>query len=362
MNAHLVVRGISKRFSAMPVLDGVSFEAARGELLVLVGESGCGKTTLLNIIAGFVRPDAGTIRIDDRPLERTPPDKRDIAMVFQNYALFPHMSIEGNVGFGLEMRGIPRQQRGPKIAAALELTRLEGLAHRYPRELSGGQQQRVAVARALVVEPTVVLLDEPLSNLDAALRKTMREEIREILRAAKTTAIFVTHDLEEALVLGDRIVLLNRGRVEQIGTPRELFEQPKSIETARFFGGTNLLRGTVVQSAGSIAVIETRIGNLRCKGHARQGLDVTIMIRPERIAIGASGENEVRCRVRRSSYLGTINRYEVEAGTTVLVVMAPSDITLEVGQETLVSWKPEDASTLPHADPETAAEPVGAPG
>src|SRR6187401_221448 len=243
--ARLQLSGITKRYGDFKAADDVSLDIADGEFLVLLGPSGCGKTTTLRIIAGFIEPTSGTVRLGDRDITTLPPWKRNTGLVFQSYALFPHMSVAENIAFGLEMRQMPKAEMAPKITEALRLVRLDHLSDRLPRQLSGGQQQRVALARALVFRPDVLLLDEPLSNLDAKLRQDVRVEIRELQKKLGLTTVMVTHDQEEALTMADRLVVMSNGQVQQVGTQRELYEHPANTFVAGFVGRTNFLRGRV---------------------------------------------------------------------------------------------------------------------
>lgn len=269
-----------------PVLDGISLEIAAGELFFLLGGSGCGKTTLLRLVAGFISPDRGGIRFGGKDVTRIPTERRDIGMVFQNYALWPHLSVAENVAFGLDVRQVPGVERGKRLDEALELVELAGYGARRIGELSGGQQQRVALARALVVRPKVLLLDEPLSNLDARLRTSMRQEIRRVCKAAGVTALYVTHDQAEALSTADRIALMVAGQVAQIGTPRELYERPRNEAVARFLGEANILTARI--AAHLLA------GN----GQAPLGKSC---VRPERIRFADTG---IAARIRSGSYQG----------------------------------------------------------
>jgi putative spermidine/putrescine transport system ATP-binding protein len=251
---HLVLQGLTKRYGAQAAVDGVSLAVGRGECIALLGPSGCGKTTTLRLVAGFILPDEGRILLDGTSIERAPPHRRPIGMVFQAYALFPHLTAAGNVGFGLEMRNLGRAERDRRVAEALEMVGLSHLADRYPARMSGGQQQRVALARALVIRPELLLLDEPLSNLDAGLRVEMREEIARLRRAAGITTLFVTHDQEEALALADRVAVMDRGRIVECATPAELTERPRHLFTAGFLGARTVLPGRV--EAGRFAIAE----------------------------------------------------------------------------------------------------------
>ena len=243
--AQLLLDQVTKRYGAQTVVDALTLGAEAGECIALLGPSGCGKTTTLRMVAGFVAPDGGRIVMAGRPIEREPPHRRAIGMVFQNYALFPHMTAAGNVGFGLEMRGIGRAERDARVAEALAMVGLAPFADRYPAQLSGGQQHRVALARALVIRPALLLLDEPLSNLDAGLRVEMRQEIAALRRRTGVTTLFVTHDQEEALALADRVAVMNRGRLVECARPEELTERPRHVFTAGFLGGRTVLPGRV---------------------------------------------------------------------------------------------------------------------
>jgi len=243
--AHLELVALTKRYDSLAAVDGFSLDAAQGECIALLGPSGCGKTTTLRMVAGFVGPDAGEIRLAGRRIDRDPPHRRNIGMMFQAYALFPHMGAAENVGFGLEMRGLGRAERDRRVAEALALVGLTGMEDRYPAQLSGGQQQRVALARALVTEPDLLLLDEPLSNLDAGLRAEMRAEIARLRARLPITTLFVTHDQEEAMALADRIAVMNRGRLMECAAPRVLAEAPRHVFTAGFLGARTVLPGRV---------------------------------------------------------------------------------------------------------------------
>ena len=251
--AFIEVEELSKRYGASTVVDRVSFGAQEGELLTFLGPSGCGKTTTLRCIGGFITPDGGAIRIGGADMRTVPPHRRQLGMVFQNYALFPHLSVFENVAFGLRVRGVGHEETARRTGRALEMVRLAGLADRYPKQLSGGQQQRVALARALVYEPRVLLLDEPLSNLDAKLRIEMRSEIRNLQRELGLTALYVTHDQEEALSISDRVMVMNQGRVEQISAPWDLYNRPRTLFVASFVGTANILPARPNGSAVRIA-------------------------------------------------------------------------------------------------------------
>ncbi len=268
----LAVRRLRKSFGAVVAVDDVSLEAAPGEFLSLLGPSGCGKSTLLRMVAGLVEPDGGEIVLAGEDITRVAVHKRNLGLVFQSYALFPHMTVFENVAFGLRRRGVAAAELGPRVERMLELVRLGPLGTRHPRELSGGQQQRVALARALVTEPRVLLLDEPLSNLDALLREEMRVELKRLQERLGTTMIFVTHDQAEALILSDRVVVMEAGRVEQIGRPEEVYRRPATAFVARFLGRANFLGGTVAEVGGSATVVALDGGQLTVVAGSRPGL------------------------------------------------------------------------------------------
>jgi putative spermidine/putrescine transport system ATP-binding protein len=303
--ARLSIEHLNKKYGDLTVVDDVTIDIADGEFLVLLGPSGCGKTTTLRMVAGFVPPSAGKLAIGTRDVTTLPPWKRNCGLVFQSYALFPHMTVAENVAFGLEMRKVPAGDRAPRVAEALRLVQLAGFDERYPRQLSGGQQQRVALARALAMEPDVLLLDEPLSNLDAKLRQEVRVEIRDLQRKLGLTTIMVTHDQEEALTMADRLVVMEKGQVRQIGTQRELYERPADRFVAGFIGRSAFLDGEIAapgrfRSKGGL--------DIAC-GSATQSGTATLALRPERIAVAgdaAGCANRFEARVEHASYLGAL--------------------------------------------------------
>jgi putative spermidine/putrescine transport system ATP-binding protein len=281
--ARLELAGITKRYGEVTAADDLSLDVADGEFVVLLGPSGCGKTTTLRIIAGFIEPTSGTVRLGGRDVTVLPPWKRNAGLVFQSYALFPHMTVGENVAFGLEMRKVPKAEMAPRIAEALRLVRLDHLSGRLPRQLSGGQQQRVALARALVFHPDVLLLDEPLSNLDAKLRQDVRVEIRELQRKLGLTTVMVTHDQEEALTMADRLVVMSEGRIRQIGTQQDLYERPSDRFVADFVGRSTFIDGRMegpgrFVSAGGLTVA--------CDSTATGA--ASLALRPERLALLAA--------------------------------------------------------------------------
>ena len=319
----IAVQGLTKRFGSNEVVSRVGFSIGEGELFTLLGPSGCGKTTLLRLIAGFYVPDEGEIRFDDRRINDVPAHERGIGMVFQNYALWPHMTVFDNVAYGLKLRKVGRSEITERVKGALEKVRLGGLGDRYPGQLSGGQQQRVALARALVLNPQILLLDEPLSNLDAKVRIQVRAEIRKLQKELGITTVYVTHDQEEALTLSDRIAVFNQGKLFQIGSPKDLYERPANRFVADFIGINNLVDGTVraVDTASGGLTVETAIGELRAM--PREGLRIgdrcVLCIRPENVALGdADGDrNVVRGVIAFTAYLGNAVRYDVEFGQGV---------------------------------------------
>jgi iron(III) transport system ATP-binding protein len=318
------VRDVVKRFGGLTAVDGVTLEIADGELFTLLGPSGCGKTTLLRLVAGFYRPDAGTIAFGERVVNDIPPHARNIGMVFQNYALWPHMTVFQNVAYGLKLRRLGRDAVQARVADGLRTVNLAGLEARYPGQLSGGQQQRVALARALVLNPDILLLDEPLSNLDAKIRVQVRAEIRKLQRALGITTVYVTHDQEEALSLSDRVAVMRDGRVLQLGRPRELYERPRSRFVADFVGTNNLVPGTVAGREGDLLVVQTRLGMIRAEpaGPVAPGQPCVLAIRPENVVVDGKGPdtNRVTGRITLASYLGNTLRYDVEAAGTSLKV------------------------------------------
>jgi len=330
--ASVELRGLTKRYGGVAVVDNVSQHIEHGSLVCLLGPSGCGKTTTLRLIAGFVEPTAGEIFVGSRLVSsaaRTlPPERRNMSMIFQSYALWPHMTVMENVAYGLKLRKIDRSAMEQKIKAMLATTRLDNLADRYPGELSGGQQQRVALARALIVEPETLLLDEPLSNLDANLREEMRFEVRRLHDQYRYTTVYVTHDQSEAMTAADVIAVMNAGRIEQVGSPEEIYDRPRSEFVARFIGSSNVLKGSN-QEGNRIAVAGT---TLRLNGAAlpAQG-ETAISIRPHDIAIAASrpasAENVIPATVMRQVFLGASRDYlvEVNGGTQLRVITSAGE-------------------------------------
>ncbi len=349
----VTITDLVKRYGDVAAVDGLSLRVEPGELVALLGPSGCGKTTTLRLVAGFLRPEGGQIAVGDRVLSSAagvvPPERRRMAMIFQSYALWPHMTVAQNVGYGLRFKaGLSREERARRVGAMLRAVQLAGYEGRYPGELSGGQQQRVAVARALVVEPEILLLDEPLSNLDANLREEMRFEIRRLHEKFVITTLYVTHDQAEAMVISDRVAVLHRGRVAQAGRPEELFQRPRTRFVAEFIGKTNL-----VDAVAAGPDIVTRAGlRLRVAADAlRPGARVALSIRPHEIAFGEGrpGDNVVGGVIERASYLGETVDYQVrlDASDVVLRVTAPPPLTRRPGERVTLATAPAACVPLP---------------
>lgn len=331
---HLSVENLAVRYGGQIAVDGVSFSAAKGEFLTLLGPSGCGKTTILRAIAGFVTVSAGSIRIEGRDIAGQPPHRRNIGMVFQSYALFPHLTVLENVAFGLRMRAIPRGQREKRAMSALGMVGLADFSSRYPVQLSGGQQQRVALARAIAIEPAILLLDEPLSNLDANLRAELRQEIRILQKSLAITTLLVTHDQQEALAVSDRIAVLNHGRLVEIGTPQALCEAPKQSFAAAFIGARTVIPGSV---RGGVFTAP----GLSCSG-APDGA-TAIVLRAPRLSFGGSGVLQIHGQVLTRTYLGDHYEVEVEAGGARLKLITPSDLPPPTEGDNCVIHAPEGA-------------------
>ncbi len=355
---------VRKSFGAMQAVAGVSLRIAEGEFVALLGPSGCGKTTTLNLIAGFLEPTGGDIRFDGTSVARLPPHRRNIGVVFQSYALFPHMTVAQNVAFGLEMRKLPKPQVTERVRRALDIVHLGQMEDRNSRQLSGGQQQRVALARALVIEPAVLLLDEPLSNLDAALREQMRFEIREIQQRVGITTVFVTHDQSEAMAAADRLVVMDKGVIRQVGTAREIYETPVDPFVAGFIGQANLIAGTIDRVTGGQAQVVLEDGTrvvASCRPDAHAGQAVMLMVRPEDASVSAvappvtapsatppSGGNALSGTLLRASLLGATINLGVAVGERSLSVSVPRGTALPpVGSAVFVTWDPERALLFP---------------
>jgi ABC-type Fe3+/spermidine/putrescine transport system ATPase subunit len=320
---HVRLIGVSKRLGTHQAVEEVSLDVAEGTFVTLLGPSGCGKTTTLRMIAGFYTPDQGEIRLRERVINDIPPHQRNTAMVFQEYALFPHMTVAENVGYGLRMRRTPRAEARRRVAQTLQLVGLAGQERKFPHQLSGGQQQRVALARALVVEPEVLLLDEPLSNLDAKLRVRVRTEIRQLQQRLGKTTLYVTHDQEEALAISDRIAVMQNGRILQVGTPAEIYLHPASRFVADFVGLANFVAAEVADAhrvrVGDLLVTVTQPIGARGR--------VTLVVRPEMVRLvplGAAAQPALRGRIAATSFLGSLTRYWVAVDGAEWVVDVPA--------------------------------------
>jgi sn-glycerol 3-phosphate transport system ATP-binding protein len=323
---------VSKRFGAEPAVDSVSFTAEAGSLVVLLGPSGCGKSTTLRLIAGLEAADAGVIEIAGRDVTHAPPARRGTSMVFQSYALFPHLSVAENIVFGLKVRRVPRAERAARLKRAAEVLGLERLLERKPAQLSGGQQQRVALGRAIVAQTPVCLMDEPLSNLDAQLRGEMRREIRALQRRLGITMLYVTHDQVEAMTMADRVILMRAGRIEQNGTPAELYERPQSVFAARFIGAPpmNVFAASALASAALAAGAPP--------GRELNGL--VVGVRPESLRLAATG---LPAKVAAAEYLGADTQVETRVGGDTVMVRTPGRCTAAPGETVQLTWAPSEA-------------------
>lgn len=347
---------LTKRFGDVTALKNLDLTIEPGELFFLLGPSGCGKTTLLRCMAGFYFPEAGSIHFGTDDVTRDPPHKRNTGMMFQSYALWPHMTVEKNVAFGLEERRVPRDEIRRRAGEALESVHMAEYAQRRPNQLSGGQQQRVALARALVIRPRCLLLDEPLSNLDAKLRLEMRGEIRRICKEFQLTTVYVTHDQKEALSIADRMAVLDTGRILQVGSPREIYRRPVDRTVANFIGETNFIDGTLVSVSGVKAVVDTALGRFigvltRIEDAPATGSTVTLSIRPESLHINGEvvgEENRIRGSVGETVYLGEMAQYEIRAEDAALKVfeLNPRHLLSADTKEISASVDSEDVAVL----------------
>ena len=334
--AGITIEGVARTFGSVRAIDDVSLAVRDGEFFTLLGPSGCGKTTLLRMVAGFCDLDRGRILFGERRIDALPPHRRNAGMVFQNYAIFPNHTVAGNVAYGLKARNVAPADIERRVARALKLVHLDGYAERWPHQLSGGQLQRVAIARALVIEPEVLLLDEPLSNLDAKLRVEMRAEIRQLQQQLKITAIYVTHDQEEALAISDRIAVMQSGRLEQVGAPAAIYRMPATPFVAEFMGTTNLLTGVVAGRDGERLRIRVRGQEFAARGaDAATGAEITFSLRPETLRLVAGGAApppgwaSVTAAVSRIEFLGVLTRLSVRLDDGALLHAATLDLLPE---------------------------------
>jgi spermidine/putrescine ABC transporter ATP-binding subunit len=323
----LTIAGLNKSYRtgrgrSVPVVQDFNLELAPGEFVTLLGPSGCGKTTVLRTLAGLEEFEDGDIRIDGRSIAQLPPHHRHIGLVFQNYALFPHMSVADNVAYSLRLRRAPESEARSEVAAALSAVGLDDYGSRLPGQLSGGQQQRVAVARALVMKPDLLLFDEPLSNLDAKLRVQVRAELRRLQRQLGTTSLFVTHDQEEAMSLSDRVAVMRAGKIEQIGPPEAIYARPATLFVAEFVGKVNAFPGRVVASAEGGVTVDVLGHPVKVPGTTPSSADVLVMVRPEAVRLGAPVEGGMVAEVAEIEYLGHLTEYRLRMGDTLVVAVA----------------------------------------
>ena len=346
----LELRKVAKSYGGTEVLHEIDLALRDREFMTVLGPSGSGKTTVLRLIGGLIRPTRGAVLLDGTDISAMPINRRPFNTVFQDYALFPHLTVEGNVSYGLKVRGVPKVEIRKRVAETLALVALDGFGARYPSQLSGGQQQRVALARAIICEPRLILLDEPLGALDADLRRQMQRFLKRLQREIRTTFLFVTHDQEEAVTIADRICVMNHGRIEQIGTPEEVYYRPVNEYVARFFGDNNLIEVAVGTAAGGCRAAESPAGSFRCAvsglADTPAGAPGKLLVRPEAIAIGPGdgNGNRLRVQVEEVSFVGPVSHVRVRALATpdmTLLVKLPSrasGLPFGVGSETEISW------------------------
>jgi putative spermidine/putrescine transport system ATP-binding protein len=360
-NVDVELKNIRKSFGSNVVVDNFNLQIEQGECVSFLGPSGCGKTTTLNMIAGFLEPDHGDLFIKGKRMNGMPSNKRELGMVFQTYSLFPHMTIFENVAYGLKLRKTPKGEMQERVKKILEVVKLPGVADRYPKQLSGGQRQRIAIARALVTEPSLLLLDEPLSNLDAKLREELRDELKRLQQEIGVTTIFVTHDQEEALYLSNRIVVLANGKMEQVGNPWEIYNRPASEFVHTFIGKSNRMSGVLEEALPSQLRMRTEDGfvlNSSPKGiELRAGDQVSMYVRPERIQLAqeesestSTQMNRVKGQVILISFLGAYTECEVAVGKNTITVRLQTEQeggVLKLGESVYLEWKPEDMFVFP---------------
>lgn len=354
--ANLILDHVIKSYGKLRAVDDLNLEVQEGELLTLLGPSGCGKTTTLRAVSGFVTLDSGRILIGQRNITEIPPERRGIGLVFQNYALWPHMTVFQNLAFGLQLKKLPKETIKKKVEEGLSMVKLAGFESRYPRQLSGGQQQRVALARALALEPDILLLDEPLSNLDALLREQMRFEIAQIHKQSGITSIYVTHDQTEAMVISDRIAVMDRGKIVQIGKPTDIYSSPANKFVAGFMGTTSFIYGLVSEAGQDLTSVRTNSG-LILKGRGSglaKGEEVNIAVRPENIKFlytspGPQGEqkpNTFEVRVARASYIGELIDYQLDLKGSLVRAKGETSNPLAEGASVWIQIDPQQLSIL----------------
>lgn len=357
---------IRKRFGSTTVVDNFNLQVERGECVTFLGPSGCGKTTTLNMLAGFLEPDEGTLIIKGKPMNGVPANKRDLGMVFQTYSLFPHMTVAENVAYGLKLRKVPKSEIETRVRKVLDVVKLPHLTDRYPKQLSGGQRQRIAIARALVTEPSLLLLDEPLSNLDAKLREELREEIKRLQQEIGVTTIFVTHDQEEAMYMSDRIVVLDHGKVEQIGTPEDIYQKPATAFVHEFVGKSNGFQAVITGGDEHHLRLKTTEGMtltaLRNDQLYNSGDEVKVYVRPEYIGVEKvgsmqetveeSGVTSISGTVKLLSFLGSFIEVIVEAGGHIITVRThySPNISFAEGEPVKLSWNAHQVNVFPRKE------------
>lgn len=355
----LQLKQIQKSFGNTKVLDGIDLQLHRGEFITLLGASGCGKTTTLRIIAGLETPDSGSVLLDGVDVTTVPPEKRNVNTVFQNYALFPHMSVADNIGYGLKLKKVSKSEIQAKVKEMLELVQLGEYGSRMPAELSGGQRQRVAIARALAVQPQILLLDEPLGALDLQLRRQMQFELKRLQKQLGITFLYITHDQEEALNMSDRIAVMRQGRFEQIGTPNEIYDSPKTAYVAKFVGEANILKGKVTQS-GEVVCVETPAGTAlaickRCG--AAEGNSVSIAVRSENVSFAPYQPDKqgLAAVIREKTFAGGMLRIvlELNDGQTLIASRHGIDLPAQVGDKMTVFWNAEQAIVVEDMEEDT---------
>ncbi len=352
--ARVLLDNVVKRYGSVLALDMLELEVRDGEFITLLGPSGCGKTTTLRMIAGFVEPSEGRICLGDDDVTTIPPQNREIGMVFQNYALFPHLTIQENIGFGLKQRAVPREKIQRRVRELLELVKLPDVASRYPSEISGGQQQRVALARAVAYPPRVLLMDEPLGALDLKLRESMQSEIRRFQQELKITTVYVTHDQTEAMTISDRIAVMNLGKLEQLGTPREIYCSPRTIFVADFVGKINLIPGRIVGRDGDCVVVETEVGRLLAAASSVAGNSrVTLGIRPQNVALiepdSTKPANVLAGTIESQTFSGNL-LYVVASMTDNVRILVETSVDRsigDVGHRIAIGWDPDASMVLP---------------